>query len=205
VALGRIVLAKRERVMAVEPYERGLSGTLRRRAASASPRRASLPGTLWRLRTRPHVTPRSGHYATECRICCRAPRLQCPRPKRVRYGPIAAGWRRILVRSDFGIADEAAIHEIDHRLAQAIARVWRAGRLGGEPTHLRDLLNTALPRSETPAERVLEVHHDALEFPDGQIVLLTSLCQGQQATVLQLPVAPRTPEEAEEQNRVAVV
>ena len=49
------------------------------------------------------------------------------------------------------------------------------------------------------------VHHDALEFPDGQIVLLTCLCQGQQATVLQLPVAPRTAEEAEEQKRVAVV
>src|SRR3977135_3472587 len=30
------------------------------------------------------------------------------------------------------------------------------------------------------------VHHDALEFPDGQIVLLTQLCVGQQATVLQL-------------------
>src|SRR5262249_21542730 len=30
-------------------------------------------------------------------------------------------------------------------------------------------------------------HHDALEFPDGQIVLLTSLSDGQQATVLQLP------------------
>jgi len=25
-------------------------------------------------------------------------------------------------------------------------------------------------------------HHDVLEFPDGQIVLLTSLCEGQQAT-----------------------
>ena len=32
------------------------------------------------------------------------------------------------------------------------------------------------------------VHHDALEFPDGKIVLLTMLCLGQQATVLQLPV-----------------
>ena len=31
------------------------------------------------------------------------------------------------------------------------------------------------------------VHHDALEFPDGQIVLLTHLCEGQHATVLQLP------------------
>jgi len=32
-------------------------------------------------------------------------------------------------------------------------------------------------------------HHDALEFPDGQIVLLTSLTESQHATVLQLPVA----------------
>lgn len=31
-------------------------------------------------------------------------------------------------------------------------------------------------------------HHDALEFPDGKIVLLTKLREGQHATVLQLPV-----------------
>jgi hypothetical protein len=31
------------------------------------------------------------------------------------------------------------------------------------------------------------VHHDALEFPDGEIALLTYLMEGQQATVLQLP------------------
>ncbi len=31
-------------------------------------------------------------------------------------------------------------------------------------------------------------HHDAVEFPDGRIVLVTHLCLGQQATVLQLPV-----------------
>ena len=30
-------------------------------------------------------------------------------------------------------------------------------------------------------------HHDALEFPDGQTVLLKFLKEGQQATVLQLP------------------
>jgi hypothetical protein len=40
------------------------------------------------------------------------------------------------------------------------------------------------------------VHHDALEFPDGQIVLLTRLCEGQRATVLQLPAAPRPATEA---------
>jgi len=33
-------------------------------------------------------------------------------------------------------------------------------------------------------------HHDALEFPSGQIVLVTRLCEGQTATVLQLPVDP---------------
>jgi hypothetical protein len=35
------------------------------------------------------------------------------------------------------------------------------------------------------------VHHDALEFPDGQIVLVTRLCEGQHATVLQLPASVR--------------
>ena len=34
-------------------------------------------------------------------------------------------------------------------------------------------------------------HHDALEFPDGQVVLLTRLCEGQHATVLQLPTGAR--------------
>lgn len=32
-------------------------------------------------------------------------------------------------------------------------------------------------------------HHDALEFPDGQVVLLSRLVPGQSATVLQLPAA----------------
>jgi hypothetical protein len=35
------------------------------------------------------------------------------------------------------------------------------------------------------------VHHDALEFPDGKVVLVTHLCEGQIATVLQLPAASR--------------
>ncbi|MFZ1149718.1 MAG: hypothetical protein WAR76_08280 [Xanthobacteraceae bacterium] len=48
-------------------------------------------------------------------------------------------------------------------------------------------------------------HHDALEFPDGHIVLLTFLCEGQQATVLQLPARPKTPVEAEAQRRAAYV
>ena len=42
-------------------------------------------------------------------------------------------------------------------------------------------------------------HHDAIEFPDGSNVLVTLLCVGQRATVLQLPIgAPKaaTPAEA---------
>ena len=41
-------------------------------------------------------------------------------------------------------------------------------------------------------------HHDALEFPDGQIVLLTHLVEGQEATVLQLPAQAVTVSEAQE-------
>ena len=48
-------------------------------------------------------------------------------------------------------------------------------------------------------------HHDALEFPDGHIVLLTQLCEGQEATVLQLPAQPTTAAEANAQTRIAYV
>jgi hypothetical protein len=44
-------------------------------------------------------------------------------------------------------------------------------------------------------------HHDALEFPDGKMVLLTELCEGQEATVLQLPARPTTVSEEEAQRR----
>ncbi len=48
-------------------------------------------------------------------------------------------------------------------------------------------------------------HHDALEFPDGRIVLLTQLCVGQEATVLQLPAQPTTAAQADAQRRIAYV
>jgi hypothetical protein len=51
----------------------------------------------------------------------------------------------------------------------------------------------------------LTTHHDALEFPDGQTELLTLLCEGQMATVLQLPAQPMSAAEAEVQARVAYV
>ena len=48
-------------------------------------------------------------------------------------------------------------------------------------------------------------HHDALEFPDGEIALITLRCEGQQATVLQLPAEPKTAVEFEAERRSAHV
>ena len=49
------------------------------------------------------------------------------------------------------------------------------------------------------------IHHDALEFPDGQIVLLTDVFEGQEATVLQLPAQPATASEAKAEECAAYV
>ena len=46
-------------------------------------------------------------------------------------------------------------------------------------------------------------HHDALEFPDGHIELLTDLSEGQTATVLQLPAPAASPAEAQAQEDAA--
>ena len=45
------------------------------------------------------------------------------------------------------------------------------------------------------------MHHDALEFPSGDIVLLTTLYEGLHATVLQLPAQPKAPAEKDTQTR----
>ena len=49
------------------------------------------------------------------------------------------------------------------------------------------------------------VHHDALELPDGEFVLVTKLAGGQHATVLQMPVSPHATTPEAEPHRVAVV
>jgi hypothetical protein len=46
-------------------------------------------------------------------------------------------------------------------------------------------------------------HHDALEFPDAQTVLLTDMFEGQEATVLQLPAQPVTAADTKAQERVS--
>lgn len=46
-------------------------------------------------------------------------------------------------------------------------------------------------------------HHDAVEFPDGRVALLTELDVGQEAVVLQLPAKAKSRAELETQRRVA--
>lgn len=66
-------------------------------------------------------------------------------------------------------------------------------------THGRNLIAARVARFRQVDTDAPHVHHDALEFPDGRVVLVTRLVEGQRATVLQLPAVP-----GEEPKRVAV-
>src|SRR4051794_13602684 len=73
----------------------------------------------------------------------------------------------------------------------------RAGLLGWKAVVLS--YKTAIFRQVNKDQP--RIHHDALEFPDGNIVLLTEICEGQEATVLQLPARPTNVWEEEAQRR----
>jgi hypothetical protein len=52
---------------------------------------------------------------------------------------------------------------------------------------------------------VPNTHHDALELPDGKMILLTQLSEGQQAEVLQLPAQPTSDAQIQDQKRAEFV
>jgi hypothetical protein len=78
------------------------------------------------------------------------------------------------------------------------------GTLQAPPWHEYVIKHKTAIFRQINKDRVV-AHHDALEFPDGQIVLLTCLSEGQQATVLQLPAEPKTVAESEAQRRAAYI
>jgi hypothetical protein len=80
------------------------------------------------------------------------------------------------------VFDEEA--EFDHVFRRILPGV-RFGKTGATLARFRQVDTT---RSH--------VHHDALEFSSGQIVMVTRLCEGQRATVLQLPASPAAAGEA---------
>jgi hypothetical protein len=71
--------------------------------------------------------------------------------------------------------------EVKYERFFALFPSMKFGQLGKKVAQFRQV-NAAKPG----------VHHDALEFPDGEIVLLTRMCEGQHATVLQLPASARS-------------
>ena len=65
--------------------------------------------------------------------------------------------------------------------------------------------NDKLQNGDLSANQQGPATRASLEFPDGACVLLTSLVEGQKATVLQLPAQPKTPAEEAAQRRVVYV
>jgi hypothetical protein len=86
----------------------------------------------------------------------------------------------------------------------AFAAAVRCGRSGSSGCNVYEVNHTTAIFRQIKKEN-LYTHHDALEFPDGQIVLLTDLFEHQEAMVLQLPAQPATAAEAAAQERVALV
>jgi hypothetical protein len=84
--------------------------------------------------------------------------------------------------------------EVKYKRFFALSPSMRFGKLGKKVAQFRQI-NVGRPN----------VHHDALEFPDGEIVLLTRLCEGQHATVLQLPASARPVNATEKQKRDSLV
>jgi hypothetical protein len=117
-----------------------------------------------------------------------------------------------LTTRDFGTGSRGFAPLEDQNVAVCI-------RPGTELSFVRDVIYQAIGilagpdkviRHKTAIFRQINkeraaTHHDALEFPDGQLVLLTSLREGQLATVLQLPAEPKTAVESKAQQRTTYV
>ena len=127
----------------------------------------------------------------------------------VRSRPAKVGDK--LVTRDFGTGTRGFAAADDPGLAVCVmpgTELTFAGEVACLPTGLlgwKKTINhqTAIFRQVNKDK--FAAHHDALEFPDGRAVLLTLLCEGQAATVLQLPAQPRTATEADAQKRVTYV
>ena len=65
--------------------------------------------------------------------------------------------------------------------------------------------NERLARFRRVNEHDPHKHHDALELPSGEIVLVTRLREGQCATVLQLPLQPSAGARADDVEKIPAV
>jgi hypothetical protein len=114
-----------------------------------------------------------------------------------------------LVTRDFGAGTRGFAAADDPELAVCVmpgTELAFAGEVACLPTGLLGWKTKTINHQTAIFRQVnkdkVAAHHDALEFPDGRTVLLTLLCEGQAATVLQLPAQPATAAEADAQKRV---
>jgi hypothetical protein len=128
----------------------------------------------------------------------------------VRSRPAKVGDK--LVTRDFGTGTRGFCAAEDLRLAVCVmpgTELAFAGEVACLPTGLLGRKTKTISHRTAIFRQVNKdksaAHHDALEFPDGRTVLLTLLCEGQAATVLQLPAQPATASEADAQKRVTSV
>jgi len=77
----------------------------------------------------------------------------------------------------------------------AVFSSWRRGKTIGDKVARFRQVNKDKPN----------VHHDALEFPSGEVVLVTRLYEDQHATVLQLPAPPHRVNDPDRPRYVAVI
>ena len=129
----------------------------------------------------------------------------------VRSRPAKVGDK--LVTRDFGTGTRGFASAGDLGLAVCVmpgTELAFAGDVACLPTGLLGWKKTKTISHQTAIFRQVNkdrsaAPHDALEFPDGRTVLLTYLCEGQAATVLQLPAQPTTADEVDAQKRVTHV
>ena len=128
----------------------------------------------------------------------------------VRSRPAKVGDK--LVTRDFGTGTRGFAAADDLGLAVCVmpgTELAFAGEVACLPTGLLGWKTKTINHQTAIFRQVnrdkVAAHHDALEFPDGQTVLLTCLCEGQAATVLQLPAQPSAAAEADAQKRVTYV
>ena len=128
----------------------------------------------------------------------------------VRSRPAKVGDK--LVTRDFGTGTGGFAAADDPGLAVCVmpgTELAFAGKVALLPTGLLGWKTKTINHQTAIFRQVnkdkVAAHHDALEFPDGRTMLLTHLCEGQTATVLQLPAQPTIAAKANAEKRIAYV
>lgn len=120
-----------------------------------------------------------------------------------------------LVTKNFGTGTRGFCNESDPSVAVCLLPGTELGFGAPVKSHMRTLFERIFGQRKSAFEKIATfrqidkddrlTHHDALEFSNGEIVKVTNLIEGQRATVLQLPAAPKSEAEANEQKRLEVI